>query len=120
MTPVLIFLSLCALFGLVLWGGPALLERRERVRIEALLRAPEIGGIPLPMPDDPRWKVAHPSGAKLGPFHVERCFGRIYFEHRELGTWEAYAKRVFAVFDAAERAAMEKRALAAITGDADK
>jgi glycine/D-amino acid oxidase-like deaminating enzyme len=89
-------------------------------RLEARLRSPELFGVPLPVPDDPRWVFSSNSEdwARLGDsssgyyFLIDRDGGVWFGGGDQLGYWPAYVKRVFAALDEAE---LQKRAARALT-----
>jgi len=86
------------------------------------LRSWQLQGIPLPAPDDPRWKLTKHGEAELGSFLVQEylsefCTGGVYFEKHCLGNWRHYERAVMAPLRQQLQEARAARALAAITGD---
>lgn len=117
---LLIALGIIIASPAVLWAGFKVHERIDLRRLAVQLRTPEIGGIPLPAVDDPRWQEIG-GGASLGTPHagfmVTWCFGRISFQGQELGTWQGYADAVRAPLQREATRKLADRALAAIVDE---
>ena len=112
-------------YGPILLGAIFALQTAARVvgerRFERL-RSWEMQGIPLPAPDDPRWRLTKHGEAEMGPFLVQEYLnefatGGVWFEKRCLGNWRRYERAVMAPLTRRLQEERAARALAAITGD---
>jgi len=112
-TEAIVFFVLAAFCFVVV---PATVHLYTKIADSRWLRSPMIDGIPLPHVDDPRWN-SRPGRHVLGPFIVD--WTGIALDGKIIGRRDCYFNALQARALEAERRALEKRALAALTEETD-